>query len=370
MRPLQIVALALVIGAFFTAQTSLMSLAADRRVDFQRDVLPELVYWSVWACFSPAVLAAVRRWPLDARPLRRPLLAHLLICATLAISQSAVAFGLRPALRWASGSFTAADVAMWLARKESAIVWGLFMGVMFYSFIVAAYTILRYRALYADAHMDAVLLERRGSALEAEITRAKLDALRSQLRPHFLFNTLNAISVLSQNDALKTRQMLLRLSSLLRRSLEDDSHEVRLRDELSFLNEYLEIMRVRLGDRLDVSVSVEPEVLDARVPTFLLQPLVENAIEHGEGDDGRTVISLEVSRHASDLVVRVDNSTGEVMAATAPREGIGLGNTRARLHELYGPRASLRLGRKVEHWGSPRIRVELVFPFTTASAGI
>jgi two-component system, LytTR family, sensor kinase len=375
MRTPQIVAFALVIGVFFTAQASLMSLAADRRLDFQNDVVPELVYWSMWALFAPVVLAAARRWPFDVRPWRRPLLAHLLICAALAIAQSTLAFGLRPVLRWLLGSFSASDVAEWLAHKESSIVWGLFMGVMFYAFIVGAYSMLRYRALYAAAQMHAVELGRRGAALEAELARGKLDALRSQLRPHFLFNTLNAISVLSQRDARKTQQMLLRLSSLLRRSLDEESHEVALCDELSFLNEYLDIMRVRFGDRLDISVAIEREVRDARVPAFLLQPLVENAIEHGERDDGRTVISLEVWRSEHNLVVVVENSAANASPVTmngAPTttEGIGLGNTRARLRELYGDLASLRLGPASERFPSPGVRVELVLPFASAAAGI
>lgn len=366
-RTPQVVLLALAIGLFFTAQASLMSLAADRRIIVQKDIAPELLYWTVWALLSPLLLAAARRWPLDTRPSNRPILAHLACCLVLAVIQSAIAFGLRPTLWWATGFFTTAEIPAWIARRASSMVWGLFMSVMFYVVIVGIYSVLRYRALYAAEQMSAAELSRRGASLEAELARAKLDALRSQLRPHFLFNTLNAISVLSQRDADKARQMLLRLSSLLRRSLEEDAHEVALCQELQFLNEYLDIMRVRLGERLDVRVAVDPDALEARVPVFLLQPLVENAIEHGEGDDGRTVISVTASCAGDHLVVVIENAGTPHGNGAPPREGIGLGNTRARLRELYGERAHVQLAAANMESRSPAARLELVLPFVTAA---
>lgn len=367
-RTLPIVALALGIGVFFTAQASLMSLAAERRIDFQKDVVPELLFWTVWAAFSPTVLAAARRWPLDAKRSRQPLVAHLAISVTMAFVQTLVAFGLRPTILWLSGSFDGADVAAWVGNKESAMVWGLFMGIMFYALIVGTHSVLRYRALYTAEQMSAAELSRRGAALEAELAHAKLDALRSQLRPHFLFNTLNAISVLSQQDSAKTRTVLLRLASLLRRSLDEDSHEVALSQELSFLNEYLDIMRVRLGDRLDARVRAEADALEARVPVFLLQPLVENALEYGEGDDGQTRIVIAAGRSDDDLVIVLENSAASEFRGGAIRDGIGLGNTRARLRELYGDRAYVRLGPATQFFAPAGVRVELRLPFASTTA--
>jgi LytS/YehU family sensor histidine kinase len=216
--------------------------------------------------------------------------------------------------------------------------------------------------------MGAAELSRRGAALEAELAHAKLDALRSQLRPHFLFNTLNAIAVLSQQDSAKTRQMLLRLSSLLRRSLDEDTHEVALSRELSFLNEYLDIMRVRLGDRLDARVCAEANALDARVPVFLLQPLIENALEYGEGDDGQIRIVVAAERADADLVLVVENSAASEFRSDAMRDGIGLGNTRARLRALYGDRAYVRLGPATQFFALAGVRVELGLPFASATA--
>jgi two-component system LytT family sensor kinase len=149
--------------------------------------------------------------------------------------------------------------------------------------------------------------------------------------------------------------MLLRLSTLLLRSLDEQSHEVTLQQELAFLNDYLDIQRVRFGDRLTVQVTIDPTVLDAQVPVFLLQPLLENAIEHGGSDDGRTTIALSVTRHNDTLNLILDDQ-GPGVSHT--REGIGLGNTRERLLHLYGPRASVTLGTT-----DRGARVELRLPF-------
>jgi len=176
--------------------------------------------------------------------------------------------------------------------SPAALAWGAFTGVFFYWLVAAVDSALRFRGRYA--------------ALESELNRSKLDALRSQLRPHFLFNTLNAISgLVPQGD--KAHRMLLRLSSLLRRSLDEDSHEVPLQTELTFLNDYLDIQRVRFGDQLVIDVDMEPSALVARVPVFLLQPLLENAIEYGESDDGHTTIRLSARREGDQLVIRVED---------------------------------------------------------------
>src|SRR6202023_4049371 len=123
-----------------------------------------------------------------------------------------------------------------------------------YALVVMVYTALRFRTMYVAERLSAAELASRSAALEAELTRSKLDTLRSQLRPHFLFNTLNAISVFVTEDADKAQQMILRLSTLLRRSLDEEAHEISLRQELAFVEDYLEIMRGRFGDQLMVRI--------------------------------------------------------------------------------------------------------------------
>lgn len=183
--------------------------------------------------------------------------------------------------------------------------------------------------------------------LQARLAQTKLQALRMELHPHFLFNTLNAISTLVHKNPAAADEMIVNLSELLRQTLEDsDQPEVPLRKELDFLDRYLEIQMVRFGDRLRVEKLVDESVLAAHVPSMILQPLVENAIRHGlEPQTSAGVISIVASRVGSFLELSVgDTGNGpKSPAGKAIREGIGLANTRARLQELYGSEGRLKL---------------------------
>jgi LytS/YehU family sensor histidine kinase len=163
--------------------------------------------------------------------------------------------------------------------------------------------------------------------------------------------------------------MLLRLSSLLRRGLDEDAHEVALRQELQFLSEYLEIQRARFGERLSVRLAVEESVLDTLVPAFLLQPLVENAIEHGESDDGQTTILVCVRRQQDSLQIGVEDHGPGLVASGPVREGVGLSNTRARLHHLYGVDATLELRAAGGSATSPGARVDVRIPLAIGHEG-
>jgi two-component system LytT family sensor kinase len=174
---------------------------------------------------------------------------------------------------------------------------------------------------------------------------------------------LRRVSVLVTEDAAKARGMVLRLSTLLRRSLDEEAHEVPLRKELAFMTDYLEIQRGRFGDQLTVRLGVDPMVLDAQVPVFLLQPLVENAIEHGRGDDNRTSIVVSAGREDDRLCVSLEDAGSGVGDHAPVREGIGLHNTRARLHHLYGADASVQFGVATGDAGSRGTRVEIRIPF-------
>jgi two-component system, LytTR family, sensor kinase len=325
--PWRIVALALFAGVFLTAQPMLMNEAAGHHMTL-RAVLLELLFWVVWACFTPVILAAANRWPLDLDMSWRQLLPHIGISVLLAPIPDFVYLSLVPLWRIVSRQMPA---SLFLARFSDlggAQVWGFFMGMLYYWALLILLTTFRFRGLYADA--------------ERQLASSKLDALRSQLRPHFLFNTLNAISVLSRNDPDKSQAMLLRLSSLLRRSLDEEAHEVPLRQELAFLEDYLDIQRVRFGDKLHVRLDIDPAVMDVRVPVFLLQPLVENSLQHGVSDDGTSFVTLGARR--SDGVLRlVLEDDGGRAAELGARKGVGLSNTRARLAQLYGGRASIEL---------------------------
>jgi len=181
--------------------------------------------------------------------------------------------------------------------------------------------------------------------LQAQLAEARLDALRRQLDPHFLFNTLHAVSTLVERDPRGVRRMITRLSELLRHSIEGAGEaEVPLRQELELLGRYLDIMQVRFQGRLEVDTRVDDAVLDALVPNLILQPLVENAIRHGvERMTGVGRITILAERRDGDVVLRVrDNGPGPAATAAAPptgtarQGGVGLGNTVARLAQLYG----------------------------------
>jgi len=191
--------------------------------------------------------------------------------------------------------------------------------------------------------------DRRALELEAHLAQARLQALRTQLNPHFLFNTLNAISTLVHTTPLLADDMIGNLSALLRLSLDSAREpEVPLGRELDFLNPYLEIERIRFGARLRIEKEIAPESRAALVPTFMLQPLVENAIRHGiEPQVAPGVVTIKSHRDGDGLCVTIsDTGVGlpEIAGAEVqPAEGIGLSNTRARLQSLYPGRHQFRL---------------------------
>jgi LytS/YehU family sensor histidine kinase len=204
--------------------------------------------------------------------------------------------------------------------------------------------------------------------LSEQLTRSQLETLRAQLNPHFLFNSLNSIAVLARRGKVAdVEHMVTRLAELLRHSLESSRAQiVTLRVEIEAVRRYLEIEQVRFGDRLHVNTDVSPELLDTLVPSFVLQPLVENAVRHGPVD-ARTPLHVSVRATATEgqLVITVcDDGAGIPDGGVAP-EGVGLANTRARLRGLYGDAASLALSLGANGRGTI---VALALPRSTSDA--
>ncbi|MGC3982460.1 MAG: histidine kinase [Steroidobacteraceae bacterium] len=220
-----------------------------------------------------------------------------------------------------------------------------------------------YFARYRARQEQARLLQTQAMQLRAELAEARLGLLRSQLDPHFLFNTLNTVSSLMEKDARGARRMIAQLSALLRDSLEDKDLEVPLERELSFLRRYIDIMQTRFHGRLSVVENIEPETLSAMVPTLVLQPLVENAIKHGIANlDGIGRIEIRAQHIDGQLLLSViDNGTAAEKWLHAEQTGTGLGlsNTRARLSQSYGANQSLDVHSNVE--GGVMVRVMLPF---------
>ena len=204
--------------------------------------------------------------------------------------------------------------------------------------------------------------ERQASALATELVQARLQALRMQINPHFLFNTLNTISALIHENPDAADRMVVRLSELFRRTLDrGDVQEVPLREEIEFLKSYLEIEQMRFPDRLTVTFEIEPKAQDLLVPHLILQPLVENALRHGilpREEAGR----VEISAHVEDgkhLEMKVrDNGNGLTATnGSNGREGIGLKNVRSRLAQLYGDAQQFEIGNVAAGGVEARIRI-------------
>ena len=206
--------------------------------------------------------------------------------------------------------------------------------------------------------------ELQAAELEKSLAQAKLKTLQMQLNPHFLFNSLHSISALMHQDVEAADRMVARLSDLLRAALDkSDTQEVTLREELKFLQNYLEIEQIRFGSHLTVQTDVPQDTLDARVPNLILQPLVENAIRHGIEPHAKPgLIGLRAQRVNGSLTLDVCDNGGGLETAAPLSEGVGLSNTRARLRTLYGEAHQFELANRPEGG----LRVRLTIPFRTA----
>jgi two-component system LytT family sensor kinase len=325
------------LGLLGASQDALNLAYHGQPVAWPRTLAVSLVDWYTCAAFTPVVLWLVRRVPLTGGRWVRAGLIHAAATAVMVVLKYALCI---PLLRW-------------LAPLEGYTLDVALADRFFFEFM--AFASMTGIALALEYRRGIRERETRAARLEARLANAQLDVLRSQIRPHFLFNTMNAVSTLMRRDVDAADGMLALLCDLLRDTMDADGvQEVPLRVELRVLDRYLEIMRLRFPDRLVVEVRVDDDALDAPVPHFILQPLAENAIEHGiarAARGGRIVVAAE--RAGATLRITVtDDGPGP-----APGEGIGLGNTRERLRQLYGPAAALRLRR------SPRgTEVELRIP--------
>lgn len=275
-------------------------------------ILSNFGIFMIWALFTPLVWRITRRWPIPGSAFAKRLGIHLLSALVLA--------GLHLLL-----------MVLWLKLIGRSEDWTRLVQLQLSG--VTATNIMLYSLAAIACHGYDWWL--RYGEVERSRVEAQLTALRSQLDPHFLFNTLNALAELAHQDAALTERLILRLSELLRRSLGDTAeHWTTLAEELDFLAAYLEIHHALMRDRLRVQIEVEPELRNERVPRLMLQPLVENAIRHGLAPkrDGGTV---RVSARRDGTMLRIGVSDNGVGGRAPPREGIGLGNLRRRLEVLY-----------------------------------
>lgn len=280
---------------------------------------PTMLSMWLWALYTPFIYRASRRFPLWREMLARSVPVHLGLVIALPVVDAALQRTMAPLF----------DV------EPSPIVvqYLLYWDVTFFAY-VAIVGFTHAAELSGRLRKEAVEKVR----LETELARAELLALKMQIQPHFLFNTLHAISEIVHEDAEKADRMITRLGDLLRLTMESSgTQEVALEQELDLLRAYLAIQRVRFSDRLRVHYQIAPDTLEARVPNFLLQPVVENAIRHGLSQRKRNGrIEIEARREGSWLSIEVRDNGSGLGGGDPTREGLGLRNTRARLRQLYG----------------------------------
>ena len=312
---------------YFTVQSMMLAASRGRPMDWPSHLL-NCTAWYLWALLTPVVLHVSARYPLGRKRFIQPLAIHLF---TLFVCYVLVCVGLG-GLRWASGLAEDSFLGLfWAAIYRSPFS----IDVICYVTIVAVERASRsYRRIESERI--------RTTRLSAQLARARLNALRMQLHPHFLFNALNSLSELMQEEPAAAEEMITNLEQFLRLTLNNgQAQEIPFEEELKFLQYYLAIEHIRFQDRLKITMDIEPQAMKVPVPNLMLQPIVENAIKHGVAP--RTSpgeIEIRARRINGMLEVRVrDNGPGlskSTRKRMGPGSGLGLNNTRERLAQLYG----------------------------------
>ena len=349
-----------VLGLLSASQVYLGLLSEGRPISWERALLWQMPGWYLWGALTPLVLYLGRRFRIERQRWMSRLLIHL--SASISLVLLHLAF-----LVWVSSRMGLTGARPFSFSK----VYLVFASSFFHFELLAYWAILgigyafEYHRKYREREMAAMQLER-------QLTQAQLQALKMQLHPHFLFNTLHAIAVLVRKQENQAAvRMLAGLSDLLRYALERvETQEVTLKQELEFIERYLEIEQVRFQDRLTVRWQIAPETLDAQVPSLILQPLVENAIRHGIAARAAAgVIEISARREQDKLRIQVRDDGPGLPAdwAAAHRGGVGIANTRARLQQLYGAEYQFEL-RNVERAEGSGMAARLIIPFRLLSA--
>jgi sensor histidine kinase YesM len=323
----------------FTSGLSLWTLQPDRSVHFAYILAMNLVLWCGWVLFAPAVFALGRRFRFSRQTWQRAVLVH--VPASLAIASAHIVFV-------ASGRFVL-QMLWGVSASWAGNVYDAFFRTL--DFELPVYWALVGLQHALDYHREVGERELRAAQLETRLIAAQLDTLQHQLHPHFLFNTLHAIAALVHREPQKADDMIVRLSDLLRLTLDRVGvQEVRLHEELEYLKAYLDIEQVHFGERLEIDYRIDPETYDALVPNLILQPLAENAIRHGlEPQAGRGRLTIASGRRDGMLTLAVRDTGRGPRPAQLPRlthparRGVGLSNTRARLQKLYRDAGRLEL---------------------------
>ena len=326
--------------ALYFAVQAYFNPAATPRIPWSYALLVNFTYYYLWGLGTPLVVWLGRRFPFHAGRWVRALAVHVVASAVLTAAQilAAEAILSSTGLRESTGNLSKLTFAFAVNFQSSLPTYWL---ILFAWYAVDYYS--------------------RAAQLEGRLSQAQLQALRMQLNPHFLFNTLNSVSSLMYTDVDAADAMLARLSELLRLTVDRDlQQEIPLAEELELVRRYLDIEQIRFEERLRVTIDVDPEAMQAVVPSLALQPLIENAIHHGIAPR-REGGSIEIRAARDDGRLCLSVADDGIGARQQPRERVGLANTRARLEQLYGAAQHLTLT-DVAPQG---FRVDIVIPYRT-----
>lgn len=336
----------------WAGSNALYRVSAGLPARFPSELRGDLLDYWIWAGFTPAIFFMAKRFPFGRKTWARTTMVHF--CAYLVFAS------LHEAMGQLIGLPGPAATAFQGSALRLRVIASLYNDLWMYWPVVVIWSLVEYYQRYRERDMRTV-------QLSAQLTRAELQTLRNQLHPHFLFNTLNSIVALMHEDVGAADDMLADLSQLLRVYLSDhgDEHEITLGQEIEQLRTYVRIQKRRFDDRLSAIFDIPPELLQAAVPTLLLQPLVENAILHGIAPRPRPGTVLISAREAgSKLLLEIADDGGGLPSKYS--EGIGLSNTRSRLRQLYGERQSFEL-RNLPHAG---VTVKVTLPLRHLAAPV
>jgi signal transduction histidine kinase len=352
---LVILAVWVVIAIISGLQAHLNALGMDYPSSLREKIFRSARSYSLFAVLTPFVIMLARRFRLTRNRWLVPLLSLTLGYGVFSLAWAVLRVNFFPIRIVKTGVVVPPSLEVlkdfWTSNFEDAL-W------MYFPIVCITYAVL-----YYNDSRQRQLLE---SKLQTQLAKAQLSLLQSQLHPHFLFNTLHAISTLMSRDVAAARTMIVRLSDLLRLAMESvNVQEVTLKQELEFIDNYLEIEKTRFQDRLTVQLDIAPETLDALVPNLLLQPLVENAVRYGVAlQPGRGWVRISSRRNQTKLIIDIEDSGPGIDANSAHKEGVGLSNTRSRLTHLYGEAQKLELINQPEKG----LRVSVSVPFQRAAA--
>jgi signal transduction histidine kinase len=330
------------VPAFISAGQSYLGSSQERlAVSFSRYLLIQLPLWWFWALAAPLIAWLLERWPLEQGKLRRSIPVHLVAMLVTAIVHTALIASYTKALYPPQPNEPNSPVFLWFT---SYIRSRLQFELLTYLLVLMIVQGLRWLRVARERELTA-------TRLQAQLSQSELMALKMQLHPHFLFNTLHAIGVLVRENPAAAERTITLLGDLLRSTLSHAGvQEVTLDEELTFLRTYLEIEQLRFQDRLTVRFDIAPGTGHALVPNFILQPLVENAVRHGiepREEPGTIVVQVQRQGEALSLAV-LDDGQGFSEPSARSGNGIGLSTTRSRLRMLYGERGVLALNPRPE----------------------